>query len=300
MKAKERILYYDLLNISACFAVICLHCNGNSYRFIPTIGWAQALSAEVLFYWAVPVFFMLTGATLMGYREKYSTKTFFKRRGLRTFVPFVLWTLINIAFKQAIGLMDVTKMGRRELIDQCVNTSVEGIYWFFIPLFGIYLCMPLLSLLKDYTKTLWYAVTVSFLLQGVLPYVFQWLKLTWNSKLTLPAASGYVLYALLGYLLSVTNLSKKQRIVLYLLGAGCAAFRYAATYLLSYKSGITDTTYYSYHGFFAVFLAAAVFVLHIDMNSWPVRIFGPFAIYGICLLFTWIIKKIPLLKKIMP
>ena len=33
---------------------------------------------ETLAYWAVPVFFMITGVTLLGYREKYSTATFFK------------------------------------------------------------------------------------------------------------------------------------------------------------------------------------------------------------------------------
>ncbi len=32
---------------------------------------------EVSFYWAVPVFFMLTGVTLLDYRKRYSTKVFY-------------------------------------------------------------------------------------------------------------------------------------------------------------------------------------------------------------------------------
>ena len=258
---RKRVLYYDLLNICACFSVICLHCNGSSYSFTPSFKWAQALAVEVICYWAVPVFFMLSGATLMGYRDKYDTVTFFKRRVTRVFIPFVIWTLINIVFKQAIGLIDLSLMGKRELIDKCVNTSIEGIYWFFIPLFGAYLCIPLLSLLKEHKKVLWYAVIVSFAIQGVGPYIFKWLGLTYNYGLSIPVASGYILYVLLGYLLSVTDFTQKQRYLIYLLGIGSAIFRYVSTYILSYRKGETDTTYYSYHGFFAVFLAMAVFVL---------------------------------------
>lgn len=81
---QTRILYLDILNILACFAVLMLHHNGIVHNYdIHTSTWKQALAFEVLFYWAVPVFFMLTGATLIRYREKYSTVEFFKRESLK-------------------------------------------------------------------------------------------------------------------------------------------------------------------------------------------------------------------------
>lgn len=52
------------------------------------------LAIEVLFYWAVPIFFMLTGATLMRYRERYDTKTFLLKRFQRTVIPFLAWSTI--------------------------------------------------------------------------------------------------------------------------------------------------------------------------------------------------------------
>lgn len=79
MKSK-RIFYYDILNISACIGVIALHHNRCVHKFTPSSDWDAALIIEVLFFWAVPIFFMLTGATLMEYRKRYDTKTFFKRR----------------------------------------------------------------------------------------------------------------------------------------------------------------------------------------------------------------------------
>jgi len=77
---KQRVLYFDLLNIAACFAVICIHHNGLAHTYAANRVWKECLLAEVGCYWAVPVFLMLSGANLMNYREKYSTKTFFKKR----------------------------------------------------------------------------------------------------------------------------------------------------------------------------------------------------------------------------
>ena len=92
---KSRITYFDILNILACFAVLSLHHNGIVHNFnVNTLAWKQSLMFEVLFYWAVPIFFMLTGATLFGYRNKYSTQDFFKKRVFRAIVPFIIWSIV--------------------------------------------------------------------------------------------------------------------------------------------------------------------------------------------------------------
>ena len=69
---QKRVLYFDILNIFACFSVICLHHNSIVHSFMGDTAWKQALIVEVLFYWAVPVFLMLSGANLMNYRERYT------------------------------------------------------------------------------------------------------------------------------------------------------------------------------------------------------------------------------------
>lgn len=55
---KSRVVYFDILNILACFAVLLLHHNGIVHYYdVNSLAWKQSLAFEVLFYWAVPVFF---------------------------------------------------------------------------------------------------------------------------------------------------------------------------------------------------------------------------------------------------
>ena len=93
---EERILYFDILNIFATLGVVFLHCNGTAHTYSDTFGWYQALFIEVFLYWPVPVFFMLTGATLMEYRSRYTTVEFFKKRFNDKPIPFICWSwLVN-------------------------------------------------------------------------------------------------------------------------------------------------------------------------------------------------------------
>ncbi len=58
--SKNRIVYFDVLNIMAAFAVILIHCNGLAHTYSDTAAWYQALFVEVFVYWCVPIFFMLS------------------------------------------------------------------------------------------------------------------------------------------------------------------------------------------------------------------------------------------------
>ena len=68
----------------------------------------------------------------MEYREKYDTKTYFKKRIVKTFVPFILWNFFILIEK---GLVEKTiELGNLKihltLVDMIVNIKIEGIYWF--------------------------------------------------------------------------------------------------------------------------------------------------------------------------
>lgn len=261
MSEKRRVLYYDVLNVVACFSVIVLHFNGVSHFYSPTAMWYEALAAECLFFWAVPIFLMLTGATLMRYRERYDTTAFFKKRLTRVFVPFLIWSVIALVWSIATGQMD-PHLGPRTLITLTLNTEPMSVYWFFIPLFAIYLAMPVLSLLaKDENdRALWYGVVVTFVTVSLLPPLFSLVGMTYNDGLRFPLFGGYLIFPVLGYLLAKTDFTKRQRIVIYLLGIGATVFRYAATIYLSSAQGSLNTLFWEYLGFPGVLLGVAVFV----------------------------------------
>ena len=99
---KERVVYFDLLNIFAIISVIAMHCNGIVHGNPMNKGWGSSLLVDCIFYWAVPIFLMLSGATLMKYREKYDTKTFFKKRFQKEFselfLPFQAFEMQFLGF----------------------------------------------------------------------------------------------------------------------------------------------------------------------------------------------------------
>lgn len=341
---RKRVLYFDLLNIAACFAVVALHCNQMVHTWHPGKNWLLALGIEVIFYWAVPVFFMLTGATLLDYRSRYDTRIFLTKRFKRTVIPFFFWSLL---FYLLVSVrLQGAHLGVRTFLNMALNTEIEGVYWFFIPLFSIYLSMPLLSLIAKNQRALAYGVATSFLLQGVFPYLAAALNISWNGGISILSLSGMLAYVGLGHLLANHDLAKKQRFLLYALAILVTIFRYAYTALSSAKLGYVDRLFFTYSAFPAIIQGAAVFVLlkqlntekignrfslaigkvsacsfgiylihkpildqliindshglGVPMESIALRTVGVIALYAICLAIVLVLKKIPLLKKLVP
>lgn len=337
--ARKRVVYFDILNITAAICVIFLHCNGNSFNYADTLGWKQAMFVEAACYWAVPVFLMLSGANLMSYRNKYTTKQFFIKRFTRTLIPFLIWSLI-VAVEKKINPLEI---GISTFVSRIFNTTIENVYWFFIPLFAIYLSMPVLSLLKDNKRILWYMAGGSFVLQSLLPYLFSYIKVSYNYSLNMLTVSGMLLFSIIGYLFANTDFNKLHRTIIYGLAIFGFALRYFGTWYLSAKDGVLNKTFYGYNGYWSVMLSCGVFVFFkyfkpfqkiadsekackilstvsgcsfgvylthmiifrflqrfIVLYSWQWRLLVPFLIYIIALAITYILKKIPLVKNIVP
>lgn len=67
---KEHYFYIDILRILACLCVIYMQCNRIADPYTDTSVYRQRMFVETIAYWAVPVFFMISGATLFDYRER--------------------------------------------------------------------------------------------------------------------------------------------------------------------------------------------------------------------------------------
>lgn len=254
----KRVVCFDALNVLACLSVIAMHCNGAVHVFADTYVWRQSLLVDVLAYWAVPVFIMLSGATLMRYRERYTTKEFLRRRFLKTGIPLVVWTAVFYVYYRAEGT--ITWTGWRALLNSLINFTIVPVYWFFSPLFLVYLSLPVLSRLLDDRRVLWYMTGLGFASCSVLPFVCSALQLTYWGNFAFPMLGGYLIFAVLGYLLYTTELSLWQRIVLYALGAFGAVVRYFHTAIASVQEGAINKLTWEYQNWPTVLLAAAVFV----------------------------------------
>lgn len=264
---KKYILYFDLLNIFACFAVVALHVNGAVHTFAKTRNWVSCMFIEALFYFAVPVFFMLTGATLMNYRKRYDTGAFFKKRIFKTFVPFMIWSIIGICwsifYTKGMKISDINTPAK--FISAVINCKGMGIYWFFPALFSVYLTIPLFSLVDEDKRIgkkgiFTYLILVYIVLNVLLPFVCRLTGIQWNSALNAVSCGGYVVWFLIGYLLANTDINKKFRILIYILGLLGFFMYFYLTVQKSFKAGNFDKTYAGYMNIPAIFMGTAVFV----------------------------------------
>lgn len=265
---KKYILYFDLLNIFACFAVVALHVNGAVHTFAKTRNWVSCMFIEALFYFAVPVFFMLTGATLMNYRKRYDTGAFFKKRIFKTLVPFIIWSIIGICwsvfYTKGMKISDINTPAK--FISAVINCKGMGIYWFFPALFSVYLTIPLFSLVDEDKRIgkkgiFTYLILVYIVLNVLLPFVCRLTGIQWNSALNAVSCGGYVVWFLIGYLLANTDINKKFRILIYILGLIGFFMYFYLTVQNSFKTGRFDKTYAGYMNIPAIFMGTAVFVL---------------------------------------
>lgn len=86
----KKKIYIQILGVIACLAVVAMHVNGCFWQFSYDRYWITANIIECICYFAVPIFFMISGATLLNYRKRYTTAVFFKKRFGKTLVPFLI------------------------------------------------------------------------------------------------------------------------------------------------------------------------------------------------------------------
>lgn len=238
---KERKVYLSLARVLCAFAVVLIHTNGCFYEFNIDRCWPWANVIESGLGFAVPVFIMVSGATLMDYSKRYSTKEYFKKRFIKTVIPYLVWSVIG-------NVLDV---------------NIFFIYYFFLNLFGVYMCIPLFSFLKDEykEKVITYVVAISFVFNYFLPFFCSVTGINYVFKIPLDIANGFLIYALVGYLIYKKDISLKWRVVSYLCSIVGFALHIGGTYLYSISAGEINSTFRGYTNLPCLLASVGVFVL---------------------------------------
>lgn len=338
--AKPKILWISVGNVFACIAVVILHSNGIFWSFPSGKLWYTANFLETFCYWAVPVFFMISGTTLIDYREKYSTRIFLKKRFIRTFIPFVCWSIIGVFHYYITSHERIESI--KDIIGNILNTKYIAIYWFFISLFSIYLMIPLFAAVQKELRcrVFTYLIFVGFVLGSVIPTISALTHFNYNVGFIPSVCSGYALYVMMGYVIKNENFEFPKRVIIYLLGILGWFIQFQGTTVMSFHAGMVDQTFKGYTNFPAVMQAAAVMVfikyvpwekilgqlgcklikqlseytfgvylmhiyfvwhipglLGIERSSILFRTVGAVTIFFVCGFITFVISKIPLIKK---
>ena len=348
MQNTENGKQYDfitLLSVMSSIAVVVLHTNGCFWDFSTDNYWKSANIIECIFYFGVPVFFMITGATLMDYQKRYSTKVYIKKRVNKTLIPFAIWSLIGLAVNIIVDKEpSLSEINLTYLINGFLGTEFIPIYWFFIPLFCVYASLPLFASVPDEKrKSLFsYLILAGFTVNVLIPFILSVTDFDIKWPNSLKVCSEYLLLALTGYILTKYDLNFKLRSAIYALGIAGLLMHIIGTYRLSIEAGEIVTLYKGYNNLPCYLYSVGIFVfvktispkvmkshlkkcilflgnytfpvylmhiyikaalprlLHISIYSLAFRLGAPLLIIPLCIIAAYFLRKIPVIKRIVP
>lgn len=348
MKSEKRnISYISFASVISAIAVVFLHANGCFWAFSTTERyWKTANIIECVFFFAVPVFFMISGATLLDYNKRYSMKCYFLKRFQKTLFPYVFWSLFAVAFQVYIlKSMNLADVNVTYIVNGLLAGNLLDIYWFFMPLFCLYLSIPLFAAVpEEHRKKIFsYVVIVAFILNSGVPFVINVFHLPINFPISIEVGAGYLIYLLLGYLISHYDISRRNRFLLYVAGIVGLLLHMIGTYRLSMLHGEIDGTFKGYLNVPCILYSVGLFVFfryagenlmekkiigkiinvlksytfslyllhwyilqiilritHVSPASIVYRLSAPFITFAIVVVVTWIMRKIPILRKLLP
>lgn len=345
-KSDNRIEYITLASVVSAIAVVFLHVNNCFWQFSTGRYWFTANIIESVFYFAVPIFFMISGAMLIDFNKRYGLKKYFNKRITKTVIPYIVWSFIGLAFQiyviQTIALNDVSLT---YIVNGLLAGNLVQIYWFFIPLFLAYISIPLFAAVNEEKRKeiFTYVVVLAFILNILVPFLISVFNLDINFSISLTIGSGALFYTLSGYLLHKYELSRKQIWILYLLSIAGLIMHLVGTYTLSMAAGEIIKTYKGFFnlpstlysiGFFVFIkydlvkimkfgyinkivnflnpytfgiylvhwyvIKSLIKIFNIEVTSIVFRLIGPFVVILISVSLIYLIRKIPVISKIIP
>ena len=260
------INYVTFINVVATFAVLLLHTNACFWQFSATDRyWTTANIIESVFYFGVPLFFMLTGITLIDYKNRYSTRTFIFKRLTKTIIPYLSWSLLVVLFRLFyLKNLSFTQLKPAFWLYILANGEATHIYWFFIPLFSCYFLIMLISFFTEKTKKrLFVSLSLAmFLFNSLFPFLFSLFahSVNYPASVKILLANGYFFWVMIGWLLSRWHPSNRCRYLIYVISIASLFIFMEETYRLSISRGEIVGLYKGYNNLLPVLYSAGVFI----------------------------------------
>jgi len=274
-KAKEKIVWIDWLRVISTLAVIIIHSAANLNRqfgqVLPQEWWAANVWQGISRF-CVPVFFMISGVTVLG--RDLPIKDHFRKPFIRIVIPFLFWHSAYMFFNwfvryraMPMNLWDTAKF----IGNQFQNYSSYH-FWYIYTLIGIYCILPVFNKWIIRASKLELEVFLGIWLLTFL--VNNEGLFGWKFTIDLPYNSGYLGYMVLGYYFHhqvfEDKLIKKLALFMFLLGVGMVLF---PTYWISTFQGKLDLRFYGNFSPGVLFESVGIFLLA-KYYAWDWKIWG--------------------------
>lgn len=251
----------SILRILATLSVIIIHVSGPEvvkFGKLSNFEWNVANFYDSISRYAVPVFFMISGALLLG--RTFEIKDFLKNRLGKIIPPFLFWSLFYSLFNRYVlndELFNISKVVKD------VFYGSEYHLWFVYTLIGVYLIAPIIQKWIHFSKQneikyfliIW-ILTLFLTLPGVAIYF---------PKINFAYFSGFLGYFILGfYLKKFVKCPNWISYLLILLGLGITFF---GTYYFSHKNNTFYDYFYEYLSINALLVSIGVFMLFTKIET---------------------------------
>ena len=253
-KNNGRIVYLDLLRILATFAVIFLHvvCQ-EFFCFSFSRNWYISVVGDSIVRWCVPVFVMISGTLFLIPSKNVTYREILRKRLPRLLIAYFFWTIVYYFLFDYHGEFSIKNL-----------LSSHFHLWFMPMLMGVYLLIPILRKIAidknlfKYSLAIWLAfILISFLQFITLFKSARHFHFLFNMN----SVVGFSGYCLLGYYLSQVSFSKRQRILIYIMGIVGALVTIFGTLYMSIKMGEYNERYFANLSIQVAAMASALFVL---------------------------------------
>ena len=269
-----RQYHLDYLRVFASVAIILLHVATQNMNYVELAGteWNIYNICNGVSRWGVPVFVMMSGALFIP--REIPTKTLYKKYISRMAIAYVVWSAFY-AIVDPIGIPIFTE-GYKISITEIMGNFISGAVhlWFLPMIIGLYMCIPLIKQLTKNDSLIKYFLLLSFvfcfiktqtelvvtnLLSGSVQTIFENVN-TLFKNFNINLVLGFTSYFILGFYLNKTEINKKKRILIYILGVIGLVSTILLNLAASKNAGKSLETFYSAYSINVILMAIAVFV----------------------------------------
>lgn len=260
-ETKQRYEYFDGLRVVCAYLIVLLHvlarplAHGISTR--PMV-WEVVNVMGAVTRIGVTVFFMISGALLLNSKKCSDIRYVLKDKVFNIFVKLFIVSLIYRLIY--VFIIEKTSFSVTSFISAFLRDDIDNRLWFLYIIMGLYLCLPILRLIVESNKRnlLWYIVIIALLTNNFI-YAFDKI-FSIKIDFVAPMMVGYLGLFVLGYLINTTDLNKRQRSIIYILGIIGLLFRIIVTRELSHSKGEFVITFYNNMTFNVFLSSVALFV----------------------------------------
>lgn len=335
MTDHKTIHYLNVLRLFACLLVVLSHVIGTALQTY------SAGLMEVQIYilkgihncirWHVPIFVMISGALFLDPEKSITVKKMYTKYIFRIVLGIIIWGIIYHYVRITMEQKDLRLSYLGKSILAVITNDPFSHLWYLYMILGLYIIQPVLFqfIRSSSQKNVLLLICVLFLFTSLLPTIEILCDINIYNITVFSITGPYVLYFLLGHLLSKCNFMRHQTIVLiscitilfyillsfcgkeeffaynspFVVLVACSIFYLAKTIdvklLLADKVDKLCYGVYICHGFSFQFWYRILKITPLKMN-WLISIFGGFFFTVIItFLMVYLMRKIKILRAIL-